>query len=97
MISIATNSTKIIRSSYIKYFFCTDLLEKNTVFPVEEYDVGQRLDRYLKYTPIGWASAQKHLRSGHIKVLKADGTVITKNSHKFEAGDSLLLKKGLNL
>lgn len=59
--------------------------------------MGQRLDRYLKYTPIGWSSAQKHLRSGHIKVLTADGTIITKNNHKFQAGDNLLLKKGLNL
>ena len=29
--------------------------------------------------------------------MTASGIIITKNSHKFEQGDSLLLKKGLNL
>jgi hypothetical protein len=31
-------------------------------FPLEHYDIGQRLDRYLKSTAVGWISAQKFLR-----------------------------------
>jgi hypothetical protein len=38
-------------------------LTKYDAFPLETYDVGQRLDRYLKSTAIGWISAQKYLRA----------------------------------
>jgi hypothetical protein len=55
------------------------------------------LDRYLKVTTIGWVSAQKHLRNGNIKVITAEGKIITKNNHKFEEGDQLILKEGLGL
>ena len=37
-------------------------ISKYDKFPIEDYEVGQRLDRYLKQTPIGWLSSQKHLR-----------------------------------
>lgn len=46
---------------------------KYDAFPLQEYEVGQRLDRYLKNTAIGWVSAQKYLRAKDILVLKADG------------------------
>lgn len=36
--------------------------DKYEKFPVESYEVGQRLDRYLKSTPIGWVNCQKCLR-----------------------------------
>ncbi len=55
------------------------------------------MDRYLKSTPIGWASAQKHLRNGNIRVLTADGTLIRNNCHRLREGDHLLLKMGLDL
>ncbi len=79
-----------------KQHFCSSPLGF-TLFPIEQYDLGQRLDRYLKATAIGWISAQKHLRNGNIKVLKADGATIAQNSHRFEQGDKLLLKAGLGL
>lgn len=41
-----------------------------TLFPIESYDLGQRLDRYLKNTDIGWISAQKYLRNQDIIVQK---------------------------
>lgn len=68
-----------------------------TLFPIEHYDHGQRFDRYLKATAIGWISAQKYLRSGSIKVIRLDGTTTSKNSHRFEPGDQLILKEGLGL
>lgn len=48
-------------------------IEKYDSFPLESYDIGQRLDRYLKNTSIGWVSAQKYLRSRLIVILKTDG------------------------
>ena len=82
--------------SHLTYYFSQEV-KGFDVFPLEHYEEGQRLDRYLKATAIGWSSAQKHLRNGNIKILSADGTIIKNNGHKFQPGDRLLLKEGLGL
>jgi hypothetical protein len=56
---------------------------KYSQFPIEDYDLGQRLDRYLKNTQIGWVSAQKYLRNHDIYVQRKDGTRISNNNHRF--------------
>jgi len=65
-----------------------------TLFPIETYDLGQRLDRYLKNTDIGWISAQKYLRNQDITVQKKDGTRIATNSYRFEEGDQIMIRNG---
>ena len=58
----------------IVYFASKKLkIDNYDPFPLEAYDVGQRLDRYLKNTAIGWISAQKYLRAHDIFVLGSDG------------------------
>lgn len=60
-----------------------DLL-KYDAFPLQDYDVGQRLDRYLKNTEIGWISAQKYLREKDILVLTADGEWTGENNYRIK-------------
>lgn len=70
-----------------------DLL-KYDAFPVQDYEVGQRLDRYLKNTAIGWISAQKYLRAKDILVLTKDGEWTGENSYRIQHGDRLMVRKG---
>jgi 23S rRNA-/tRNA-specific pseudouridylate synthase len=56
--------------------------------------VGQRLDRYLKATAIGWISAQKYLRAHDLAVLRADGQTTTENSYRIQEGDRLMVRRG---
>lgn len=60
-------------------------------YPIEEYEVGERLDRYLKKTPLGWVSGQKLLRKGDIIVKKADGTFIDQGCYRFQQNDMLMV------
>ena len=66
-------------------------------FPIEGYDVGKRIDRYLKSTPIGWLSAQKYLRSHDIVVRTPDGRIVAHHKYKLEEGDQLLIRKGKDI
>lgn len=59
-------------------------LLKYDAFPLEEYDVGQRLDRYLKSTAIGWISAQKYLRAKDILILTSDGEWTGENNYRIK-------------
>lgn len=70
-----------------------DLL-KYDAFPVQDYEVGQRLDRYLKNTAIGWISAQKYLRAKDILVLTKDGEWTGENNYRIQQGDKLMVRKG---
>jgi hypothetical protein len=66
---------KLIKSHLCGYLYNFSVNKKvdpvnYTLFPIESYDLGQRLDRYLKNTDIGWISAQKYLRNQDIIVQK---------------------------
>lgn len=52
----------IFKSIYHEFRFAFMSTDKMERFPIEEYEVGERLDRYLKKSPIGWISAQRNLR-----------------------------------
>jgi hypothetical protein len=78
------------------FFFASNKpnLENYDAFPLEAYDVGQRLDRYLKNTAIGWISAQKYLRAHDIFVLGSDGSIVSENNYRIKEGDRMMVRKG---
>ena len=67
IISRVINHLQIIQKS--SRLFSNEKKEFS-IFPIEEYEIGQRLDRLLKSTKIGWLSGQKYLRNGDIRVVQ---------------------------
>ena len=51
-----------MRKFMVRSLFCTGRHKNMETFPVENYEVGERLDRFLKKSPLGWVSAQIGLR-----------------------------------
>lgn len=70
---------------------CFGKMKQMAEFPVEGYEVGERLDRHLKKSPLGWIRAQVLLRKGEIKVRRVDGSMSAARDYRLEAGDTLLL------
>lgn len=75
---------KLLKRQAFKFSSKKLNLDNYDSFPLETYDIGQRLDRYLKNTSIGWISAQKYLREHEIIVLKNDGTLTYENNYRIQ-------------
>lgn len=65
--------------SLIKYSIATS---KMSNFPIQEYEVGERLDKYIRKFNINWSLGHKHLRKKDIVICKADGTLVYRGDYK---------------